>query len=89
MDMKIERARLNRQQSTLIIDKGIIMYLAFLSIAIFGLISNYFTISNFFLLVLVAFSVLAITSLPYLTSIMAEKKELDSVIKYLEDKVKK
>jgi len=80
VDLMIERGKMNREQSTLIIDKGIMIYFVFLVIAVIGLITNYLSLINFMILIILAFLILIITSIPYIRSLVSEKKKLDELI---------
>ncbi len=83
--LKIEKARMSREESKLILDKGITMYLLFLLISVVGLITRYLELTNFLILICMAFLVLIVTSLPYLRNITIEKKDFDNLIKEVEE----
>jgi len=87
--LKIEKSKMDREESTLIMDKGISVYFLFLLIAIVGLVTGYLQITHFLILVCMAFLVLIVTSLPYIRSMMIEKKRMESLITQLEKHTKK
>ena len=89
VDLKVERSKLNREQSTLMLDKGLLVYFAFLVIAILGLIKDMINITQFLILIVLAFSVLFVTSLPYIRMMLTEKKMIDDLISDLEARLKK
>lgn len=83
IDVLIERGKMNREQSVLIIDKGITVYFLFLVVAIVGLITKYLTLTNFVILICLAFVVLIITSVPYIKNLITEKRKIDEMIDML------
>jgi Flp pilus assembly protein TadB len=89
VDLKIERSRMNREESRLVIDKGISVYFLLLIIAVLGLLTKYLDLNTFVLLVFLGFVVLIITSIPYVRSMVIEKRKLNELISQLERKLKK
>ena len=81
--LKIEKVRLQREKSMLILNKGIMLFFAFLAIAVVGLINK--IITNFQLDALVAFGItaLVVAILPYSSASRKEEKELEDTIEEL------
>jgi energy-coupling factor transporter transmembrane protein EcfT len=81
IDLEIEKSRLNREKSILVLNKSILLYFSFLFIGIIGFINNY--VSRFYLniLVLMGLIVLIIGIIPYIHIMNSESKNINSLIK--------
>lgn len=84
MYLKIERSRLNREHSKMIFDKGVMTYFIFLTVSVTGLVTSYIDLKTFIFMLILAFAVLLFSSIPYLRSMVTERKMLDSMIKNVE-----
>ncbi len=80
INLVIERGKMNREQSTLILDKGITIYFLFLVIAVMGLITKFLSLTNFVILICLSFFILIITSIPYIRNLVSQKKKIDKLI---------
>ena len=74
--LEIERSKLNREKSLLLLDKAIILYLTFLFIAVLGFVSKFVALDVLNLLVLMGLSVLIIGIVPYVVTMRKEEKRL-------------
>ncbi len=83
IDIEIEKSRLNREKSIMVLDKAVFLYFSFLFIAVIGFVNQY--ISRNFLNVLIGMGlcVLIIGTLPYITIMSKEEKNLDKIINTL------
>jgi len=78
--LKIEKVKLQRERSLLILNKGVMLFFAFLAVAIIGLVNN--IITTFQLNIMIAIGVLALVIgvLPYGIASRKEEKILEKTI---------
>jgi hypothetical protein len=81
--LKIERIRLQRERSSLILNKGVMLFFAFIAVAVIGLLNNIITAMQLNLLVIFGVAVLIISVIPYGLAASKEEKDLDDTIKEL------
>lgn len=86
--LEIERSKMNREQSTLVMDKGLNIYFFFLLFAILGIITRTLSIAGFFVLIIMGFVILLVTSYPYIKDMIAEKQRVNRLIDEFEGKKK-
>ena len=83
--LKIERVRLEREKSMMILNKAVMLFFAFLAVAVVGLINNIVTPTQLNILVMVGVSALIVGVIPYSISIRKEEKDIESTLKELTD----
>jgi uncharacterized membrane protein YqjE len=81
--LKIERVRLEREKSMMILNKAVMLFFAFLVVAVVGLINNIVTPTQLNILVMVGVSALIIGIIPYSISIRKEEKDIEATLKEL------
>ncbi len=84
IDLSIEKSKINREESRLIIDKGITVYFLLLVLAILGLVTKTLRLTDFVLLVCLSLIVLIITGIPYIKTVITEKKRLDGLMSQIQ-----
>ena len=84
--LKIEKSRINREKSRLVLNKSFVLYFSFLIVGIIGYAFNYITSSMLNLLVIVGLFILVFGTLPYVITISKEEKIIDNLINELEKK---
>jgi hypothetical protein len=81
--LKIERVRLEREKSMMILNKAVMLFFAFLVVAVVGLINSIVTPVQLNILVMVGVSALIIGVIPYSISIRKEEKDIEETLKEL------
>jgi len=79
-DIILEKSRLNREKSMLILNKSLLLYFTFLFVGVIGFVYGY--IKSFWLnvLVIMGLCVLVIGTLPYIRVIYEEERKLDKIL---------
>lgn len=85
-DIVIEKSRLNREKSTLVLNKSMLLYFTFLFVGVIGFIYGYITSFWLNILIIMGLCVLVIGTLPYIRIIYEEEKKLDKVLEELRKK---
>ena len=82
-DIIIEKSRLNREKSVLVLNKSLLLYFTFLFVGVIGFIYGY--VKTFWLnvLIIMGLCVLVIGTLPYIRIIYEEEKKLDKSLEEL------
>mgnify|MGYP001565268335 CR=1 FL=1 len=86
LQLEIEKSKLNREKSLLLLDKSLLMYFAFLIIGVVGFINKYIDAKYLNIMVVLGFGVLAVGLVPYMLTMSREEKKLNSLIAGLEDR---
>ncbi len=81
--LKIERVRLEREKSMMILNKAVMLFFAFLVVAVVGLLNNIITPQQLNILVLLGVGALIIGVIPYSLSIRKEEKDIEATLKEL------
>lgn len=80
ISLKIERMKLEREKSLLILGSSVILFLAFIIISIIGLLNELITRFQLNLFIIGGFFVLIIGVLPYIRFVFKEEKELEKTL---------
>ncbi len=80
LSLEIEKSKLNREKSLLLLDKSLLMYFAFLIIGIVGFINKYLDARFLNILIGLSFGVLAVGLVPYMMTMGREEKKLNELI---------
>ncbi|MCP3681920.1 MAG: hypothetical protein GY861_04445 [bacterium] len=78
--IELERSKLNREKSVLVLDKALLLYFSFIFIGILGFINKFIGTDILNLLVLMSFGVLLIGIAPYLVTMHKEDKRMESLL---------
>lgn len=78
--LEIERSKLNREKSLVVLDKSLLVYFAFIFIAVVGLINGYMKLQTFNLVIGMSLVVLVIGLVPYVVTMRNEEKKLEGLI---------
>ena len=80
VDVMIEKSRINREKSMLVLNKSLLLYFTFLFVGVIGFVSGY--VSKFLLniLILMGLCVLIIGTLPYIRIMHEEEVKLDKLL---------
>lgn len=80
LSLEIEKSKLNREKSLLLLDKSLLMYFAFLIIGIVGFINKYLDARYLNIMIVLSFGVLAVGLVPYMLTMSREEKRLNVLI---------
>ena len=81
----IEKSRLNREKSMLILNKALLLYFTFLFVGVIGFVYNYVNAIWLNVLIVMGLCVLIVGIMPYVRIIQAEEKRLDAMLKELQE----
>ena len=76
----IEKSRINRDIANLAFKKGIMMYFILLAFAIVGLTQAYISKNFFFVLIFMSLGILLVGSVPYIHTMISEKKKMNVIL---------
>ncbi len=86
IDIELEKSRLNREKSILVLNKSLFLYFAFLFVAVIGFVNGYISKSILNLLIVMGLVVLIIGTVPYIQTMKSEEKNLDMIVHSLKRK---
>lgn len=89
IDLEVEKSRLNREKSMLVMNKGLILYFAFMFIAVIGFINAYLSQTLLNILIVMGLLVLIIGTVPYIKTMHEEEGRLNALIDGLRKPAKK
>ena len=78
--LEIEKSKLNREKSLLLLDKSLLVYFAFLVVGIIGFINKYLDAKYLNLMIVMSFGVLAVGLVPYMLTMAGEERKLNALI---------
>lgn len=80
MYLEIEKSRINREKSKLVLDKSLVLYFTFMVVGVAGFVFDYIDSALLNTLIIVGIFVLILGTLPYLIIISKEEKKIDGFI---------
>ena len=83
VQVRLEQSRMERQNCTLVLNKGLLLYFFFLAVGIIGFINGYINRGLLNVLVVMGLAVLVIGAIPYLTTMAREEQGLKLLEKNL------
>lgn len=86
ISLELEKSRLDREKSILILNKGLFLYFCFLFVAVIGFINNFVNKFMLNILILMGLVVLLISTIPYVGIIRQEEKKISALINGLKSK---
>ncbi len=78
--LELEKSKLNREKSLLLLDKSLLVYFAFLTVGIIGFINKYLDARYLNMMIIMSFGVLAVGLVPYMLTMAGEEKKLNALI---------
>ena len=81
--LEVEKSRLNREKSMLVMNKSLILYFVFMFVAVLGFINNYIGRTMLNVLIIMGLCVLVLGTVPYVRTMHLEEKRLNDLIKGL------
>ena len=82
LSLEIEKSKLNREKSLLLLDKSLLVYFAFLTVGIIGFINKYLDARFLNMMIVMSFGVLAVGLVPYMLTMAGEEKKLNGLIAF-------
>ncbi|MFH1064217.1 MAG: hypothetical protein V1729_04000 [Candidatus Woesearchaeota archaeon] len=83
IDLEVEKSRLNREKSMLVMNKSLILYFAFMFVAVLGFINGYISRNLLNVLIVMGLCVLIIGTVPYVRTMQSEEKRLNDLLQQL------
>ena len=80
IDLEIEKSKINREKSLLVLNKALLLYFTFLFLSILGLVYGYIGKYLFNVLIIMGLLVLIIGIIPYVKTMQAEETNIDRLI---------
>lgn len=81
LSLEIEKSKIQREKSLLLIDKGLLLYFSFLFIGVLGFLNHYVDTNVLNMMVIMSFVVLGVAIAPYLVTMHKEEKKLCELLK--------
>ena len=78
--IEVEKSRLNREKSMLVMNKSLILYFAFMFVAVLGFINGYINRTLLNVLIVMGLCVLIIGTIPYVKTMHSEEKRLNDLL---------
>jgi hypothetical protein len=88
IQLEIERSKIKREVSMFVLNKGLLLYLCFLFVAVIGYMSENLTKVLFNLLIIMGLCVLIISTLPYILTLRKEEIKIENLLKTERDSLK-
>jgi hypothetical protein len=81
IELEVEKSRLNREKSMLVMNKSLILYFCFMFVAVLGFINGYIGRTLLNVLIVMGLCVLIIGTVPYVKTMHSEELRLDDLIR--------
>lgn len=81
--LEIEKSRINREKSKLVLDKSFVLYFSFLLVGVVGFAFDYITSLVLNILIISGIAILVIGTLPYVLVIHKEEKKINELLEEL------
>ncbi|NQU79003.1 hypothetical protein HQ545_04505 [Candidatus Woesearchaeota archaeon] len=81
--LEVEKSRLNREKSMLVMNKSLILYFAFMFVAVLGFINGFLGRTMLNILVVMGLCVLIIGTVPYVKTMHSEEQRLNNMLQNL------
>ena len=86
IELELEKSRIDREKSMLVLNKGLFLYFCFLFVAVMGFINGYLSKDLLNILIIMSLCVIIIATLPYIKTMHKEEKRLETLIDDLKAK---
>ncbi len=80
VEIEVEKSRLNREKAMIVLNKSLFIYFCFLFVGIIGFINSYVSKTVLNIIIFVGLVVLVIGTIPYVQTMKAEEKKLNTLI---------
>lgn len=78
--LEIEKSRISREKSKLVLDKSFVLYFSFLVVGIIGFAFNYITSLVLNIMIISGIVILVVGTFPYVFIIHKEEKRIDELL---------
>ncbi len=86
INLEIQKAKLNVEKSTLIFNKGILLYFSFLFVGVLGFIQGYINQFSLNIIIIMGMVALIIGAIPYLLTTKREERKFNDLLDLLRSK---
>lgn len=86
LNLEVEKSKVNREKSILVMEKGMFLYFSFLFIAVIGFVNGYVNQTLLNILILMGLVILIIAVIPYISVMHTEEKRINKMIDELKKK---
>ncbi len=86
IELELEKSRIDREKSMLVLNKGLFLYFAFLFVAVMGFINGYLSRDLLNILIIMSLCIIIIATLPYIKTMHKEERRLETLIDNLRSK---
>ena len=83
IQLKIEKSKLDRERAILILDKGLLLFMAFLVLGVIGFLNKLIGQTTLNILVIGGLCVLLLSIFPYTMIAHKSEKDIDNILKSL------
>jgi len=80
INLEIERSKISREKSLLVLNKGFFIYLMVLFVAIMGLVNNLISAQFINMIIVLGIIMLLVGIMPYMLTIVKEEKRIQELI---------
>ena len=86
IDLELEKSRIDREKSMLVLNKGLFLYFCFLFVAVVGFVNGFLSKNLLNILIIMSLAVIVIATLPYIRTMHKEERRLVNLIEHLKAK---
>ncbi|MBT5021986.1 hypothetical protein HOK51_00915 [Candidatus Woesearchaeota archaeon] len=80
INLEVEKSRLNREKSMLVMNKSLILYFCFMFVAVLGFVNGYISKNLLNVLIVMGLAVLIVGAVPYVKTMHTEETRLNKLI---------
>lgn len=85
IELELEKSRLNREKSILVLNKSVFLYFTFMFIGVVGFVNNYISSTTLNLITILGLLALIIGTVPYLFIAKKEQEHLTELLDGLKE----
>ncbi|HLC47319.1 MAG TPA: hypothetical protein VJI75_06360 [Candidatus Nanoarchaeia archaeon] len=86
IELELEKSRIDREKSMLVLNKGLFLYFCFLFVAVIGFVNGFISKDLLNILIIMSLCVIVIATLPYIRIMHREERKLVNLIEHLKAK---
>lgn len=79
--LKIEKSRIQREKSSIVLNKSIMLFFCFLFVGVIGFVFEYIDSFLLNILVIIGIVILIVGTIPYVIIVNKEEKKIDELLK--------
>ncbi|MGM5484403.1 MAG: hypothetical protein ACQEP1_00850 [Nanobdellota archaeon] len=85
IQLELEKSRISREKSMALLNKSVILYFTFIIVAVLGVINDYITVNLLTYIVLMGLIALVMGTIPYLTTVVKEQKNIENILEKIKN----